>query len=99
MLNFDEDVNSVDDFLADLQEEPELSDKKWRFKERVRGLMNRHNLTTADAEEVVETVIRTKEVDKRCACGAVAQTFDPKDKRKIYCMRCWNARPQANNNR
>lgn len=89
MLNFDDDVNSVEDFLAELDEEPELTDKKWRFKERVNDLMKRHNLTRSDAEQITETVIRTKETDKRCACGQVAQVFDPKDKRKIYCGRCW----------
>lgn len=89
MLNFDDDVNSVEDFLADLEVEPELSDKKWRFKERVNDLMKHHNLTHSDANKCVETVIRTKETTKRCACGEVAQFFDPKDKRKIYCGKCW----------
>lgn len=89
MLNFDDDVDSVEDFLADFDAEPELTDKKWRFKARVNDLMNRHNFTRSDAEESVETVIRTKETDKRCACGEVADRFDPKDKRKIYCGHCW----------
>lgn len=92
MLNFDDDVDSVDDFLADLDAEPELTDKKYRFKERVNDLMKRHNLITSDAEECVETVIRTKETSKRCACGEVAQCFDPQDKRKIYCGACWKRR-------
>lgn len=92
MLNFDQDVESVEDFLAELDEEPELTDKKWRFRQRVNDLMNHHNLTRSDAEEAVETVIRTKETDKRCACGEVAQFFDPADKRKIYCGVCWVAR-------
>lgn len=89
MLNFDEDVNSIEDFLADFDGEPELTDKKWRFKARVNDLMNHHNFTRSDAEESVETVIRTKETDKRCACGEVAQHFDKQDKRKIYCGKCW----------
>lgn len=88
MLNFDDDVESVEDFLADFDDEPELSDKKWRFKARVNSLMQHHNLLRDDAEEVVETVIRTKETDKRCDCGEVAQMFDPKDRRKIYCGAC-----------
>ena len=89
MLEFDADVDSVEDFLAELDEEPELTDKKWRFKARVQSLMDHHNLTRSDAEEAIETVIRTKETDKRCACGEVAQFFDPADKRKIYCGPCW----------
>ena len=89
MLNFDDDVNSVDDFLADLEDEPELTDKRYRFKERVNSLMKRHNLIRDAAEEMVETVIRTKETDKRCACGAVAQHVDKKDQRKIYCGECY----------
>ena len=89
MLNFDDDVDSVEDFLADLEVEPELTDKKWRFKERVNSLMQHHNMTRGDAEQCVETVIRTKETDKRCACGEVAQFFDPSNKRLIYCGKCW----------
>jgi hypothetical protein len=88
MLNFDDDVNDVTYFLADLEVEPELTDKKWRFKQRVNDLMQHHNNTRSDAEEIIETVIRTKETDKRCACGEVAQMFDPADKRKIYCGKC-----------
>lgn len=88
MLNFDDDVNNIQDFLADFDDEPDLHDKKYRFKERVNGLMSRYNYTRENAEEVVETVIRTKETDKRCACGKVAQHFDPADKRKIYCGEC-----------
>lgn len=88
MLNFDEDVSSVDDFLADLDEEPELTDKKWRFKARVNDLMKRHNLLRADAELITETVIRTKETNKRCKCGEVAQFFDRANPRLIYCGRC-----------
>ena len=88
MLNFDDDVSSVEDFIADLDIEPELSDKKWRFKQRVNDLMQHHNNTRSDAEEMIETVIRTKETDKRCTCGEVAQMFDPADKRKIYCGTC-----------
>jgi len=89
-MNFDEDVNSLDDFLAD--DEPELTDKKWRFKDRVNQLMKLHNLTRDDATEAVETVIRTKETDKRCACGKVAQHFDPADRTKIYCGECWKGK-------
>lgn len=88
MLEFDADVNSVDDFLADLDYEPELTDKKWRFKERVNTLMKHHNMVRSDAEECVEIVIRTKETDKRCECGEVAQMFDPNNKRLIYCGNC-----------
>lgn len=88
MLNFDDDVNNVEDFLADFEIEPELTDKRYRFKERTNMLMKRHNFTKSDAEEIVETVIRTKETDKRCACGAVAQCFDKQDTRKIYCGVC-----------
>lgn len=55
-MNFDED-NCLDDFL----DEPELIDPKYRFKERVHRLMNMHNRTKKEAEEVVTTVIRTKE--------------------------------------
>lgn len=51
MLNFDDDVDSVEDFLADLEDEPELTDKKWRFKDRVNGMMKRHNFTKSEAEE------------------------------------------------
>jgi hypothetical protein len=89
MLNFDDDVESIDDFLVDLDVEPELTDKKWRFKERVNLLMKRHNRTRSEAEEIVETSIRTKETSKRCACGKVAQYFDPSNKRLIYCGACW----------
>lgn len=92
MLNFDDDVNSVEDFLADMEDEPELTDKKYRFKERVNLVMRRHNSLREDAEETVETVIRTKETTKRCACGGVAQFFDPQDKRKIYCGACWKGK-------
>ena len=60
MLNFDDDVESLDDFLDD---GPELSDPKYRFKERVNLLMKRHNRTKREAEEIVTTVIRTKEQD------------------------------------
>jgi len=88
MLNFDDDVNSVEDFLADMEEEPELTDKKWRFKDRVNQLIRSHNFVREDAEEIAETVIRTKETTKRCACGEVAQHFDKQDKRKIYCGNC-----------
>ena len=92
MLNFDDDVDSVEDFLADMEEEPELTDKKWRFKERVNLMMRRHNFVREDAEEIVETVIRTKETSKRCACGEVAQFFDPQNKRLIYCGPCWKGK-------
>jgi ribosomal protein S27AE len=95
MLNFDDDVDSVEDFLADMEDEPELTDKKWRFKERVTRLMNSHNLLRDDAEEVVETVIRTKETTKRCTCGEVAQYFDKQDKRRIYCGKCWETKIKA----
>lgn len=60
-MNFDEDVNSLDDFLND--DEPDLTDKKWRFKARVTRLMNQHNLTRESAEKVVKEVIKTKEND------------------------------------
>lgn len=88
-MNFDQDADNIEDLLADINEEPELTDKKWRFKDRVRLLMNRHNLLREDAEAITETVIRTKETDERCACGKVAQHFDKHDKKKIYCGECW----------
>lgn len=59
-MNFDQDAESLDDLLGDW-DEPDLTDKKWRFKARVSRLMNMHNLTRESAEEVVKTVIRTKE--------------------------------------
>lgn len=89
MMQFDQDVNSLEDFLAD--DEPELSDKKWRFKARVNSLMQHHNNTRESAEAMIETVIRTKETDKRCACGAVAQ-FVVKDTKEIVCGVCRVAR-------
>lgn len=82
-MNFD-----AENWFDQLDDEPELSDKQWRFKDRVNGLMRRHNLTRGDAEQVVETVIRTKETDKRCKCGDVAQYFD-KETKEIFCGDCW----------
>jgi hypothetical protein len=94
-MNFDDD-GFIDDYLSD--DEPELTDKKYRFKERVNDLMKRHNHTRAVAEEITETVIRTKETDKRCECGKVAQRFDPNNKHKIYCGECWQRRfPNVSN--
>ena len=55
-MNFD-----TDNWFEELDDEPELTDKKYRFKERVTRLMNTHNLLCEDAEEVVKTVIKTKE--------------------------------------
>jgi len=93
LLNFDADVNSVEDFLADLDEEVDLLAPKWRFKQQVNELMKAHpRLLREDAEQVVENVIRTKCTDKRCACGAVADLFDPNNRSQIYCGRCWYAR-------
>ena len=66
----------------------DLTEPKWRFEERVRSLMDRHNQTRLDAELMTETEIRTKETSKRCACGEVADVFDPKDKKNIYCGHC-----------
>lgn len=57
-MNFDQD-NTIEDFLAD--DEPDLHDKKYRFKARVTRLMQRHNLSREDAEDVVTTVVKTKE--------------------------------------
>lgn len=82
-MNFDSDVESFDDFLAD--EEPELTDPKYRFRERVTRLVNMHNLTRDEAKEIVTTVIRTKESDKRCKCGEVAQVVI---REEIYCGKC-----------
>jgi hypothetical protein len=102
MLDFDADVNSVEDFLADFEKEVDLTDKKWDFKRQVASLMKSHpRLLREDAENVVETVIRTKCTDKRCACGVVADLFDPNNRSQIYCGRCWYAKsgsyyPQPN---
>lgn len=49
--------------MDELDSEPELSDPKYRFKERVSRLMRMHNRTKKEAEEIVTTVIRTKEND------------------------------------
>lgn len=57
-MNFDSE-----NWMDELDSEPELSDPKYRFKERVNALMKRHNRTKAEAEEIVSTVIRTKERD------------------------------------
>jgi hypothetical protein len=57
-MNFDEDT---EDLLATFDDEPELSDPKYRFKERVNRLVKQHNRTLKEAEEIVTTVIRTKE--------------------------------------
>ncbi len=94
MLNFDQDVSSVEDFLVELDKiEVDLTDPKWRFKEKVKELMRMHpDRTRSEAEEIVETVIRTKCTDKRCACGEVAQVFDPSNRTQIYCGRCWYAK-------
>lgn len=81
-MNFDQDVESFDDYLTD--EEPELSDPKYRFKERSRKLMQTHNFTKAVAEECIKTVIYTK-CTKRCKCGEVAQFVLRGD---IYCYDC-----------
>ena len=82
-MNFDDDVESFDDFLAN--DEPELSDPKYRFKEQVRDLIKKHNCTKAEAEEVITTVIYTKYSDKRCKCGEVAQFVV---RGEIYCYDC-----------
>lgn len=60
MRSFDDDVESLDEFLDD---GPDLLDPKYRFKERVTRLMQRHNRTRKEAEETVTNVIRTKEQD------------------------------------
>jgi hypothetical protein len=88
MLDFDSDVNSVKDFLAELDEEVDLSDPKWNFKYHVKESMKK-GLTRSEAEESAETMIRTKCTNKRCACGEVAQFVEPKTK-SIHCGRCWN---------
>jgi hypothetical protein len=85
-MNFDQD-NTIDDFL----DEPELWDKGYRFKERVNALMQHHNMTREGAEGCIENVIRTKETDKRCTCGAVAQ-FVVKGTQEIVCGSCRKAR-------
>jgi hypothetical protein len=90
-MNFDMDADSVEDLLAGIEDEPELTDKKYRFKERVNSLMNHHNALREDAEAMVETVIRTKETSKRCACGEVAQ-FVVKHSKEIVCGTCRKAR-------
>lgn len=48
-------------FYDDIADEIDLQDPKYRFKERVMRLMNAHNRTQSEAEEIVQTVIRTKE--------------------------------------
>ena len=88
MFDFDAD-NGIEDFLSD--DEPELTDKRWRFKQRVNDLMKRHNHTREGAEAIVENVIRTKETDKNCACGKVAQ-FVVKATKEIVCGYCLEAR-------
>ena len=88
MSIFDAD-GIIEDFLAD--DEPDLHDKQWRFKARVNKLMQHHNSTREDAEAIVETVIRTKETDKRCTCGEVAQ-FVVKGTKEIVCGACRIAR-------
>ena len=86
MLDFDSDVNSVEDFLADLEDEIDLHLPKWRFKEQVKELIKAHpERTRSEAEQIVETVIRTKCTEKRCACGEVAQFFEGKE---IFCGKC-----------
>lgn len=86
-MNFDADVESFDDYLAD--DEPELSDPKYRFKERVNDLMKRHNnLNKREAEEVITEVIYTKGT-KRCKCGEVAQFVLRGD---IFCYDCYPER-------
>lgn len=93
-MNFDMDADSVEDLLAGMEDEPELTDKKWRFKARVNSLMQHHNLLREDAEEMVETVIRTKETDKHCACGEVADFFD-KATKIIICGKCKKQQPKG----
>jgi hypothetical protein len=97
MLNFDADVASVDDFLTQLEEEVDLAEKKWNYKYHVKEAMNK-GLTRSEAEESVETMIRTKFTDKRCECGEVAQVVDKADNNKIYCGRCWYAKTGRYNN-
>jgi hypothetical protein len=82
-MNFDEDVDSFDDYLAD--DWPELSDPKHRFKERVNQLMRQKNRTRTHAEEVITEVILTKCCGKFCKCGEVAQFVVG---RAIYCYDC-----------
>lgn len=55
-MNFD-----ADNWFEELDDEPELSDPKYRFKERVTRLMRQHNRTKKEAEEIVTTAIKTKE--------------------------------------
>lgn len=81
-MNFDEDIESFDDYLDD--DEPELTDPKYRFRERVNHLMKSHNRTRHEAEEVIKNVIYTKG-DKRCKCGEVAQWVVRGD---IFCYDC-----------
>ena len=87
MLTFDAD-NVIEDFLAS-EDEVDLTLKRWRFKERVNHLMQRNNLMRDAAEAMVETVIRTKETDSRCACGKVAQ-FVVRETKEIVCGVCRN---------
>ena len=87
-MNFDQD-NSIENFLED--DEPELWDKGYHFKERVNGLMLRYNMTREHAEGNVENVIRTKQTKKRCACGDVAD-FVVTDTKEIVCGKCRKAR-------
>lgn len=95
MMNFDADADSIEDLLAGLDDEPELTDKKYRFKERVNSLMQHHNLTRDDAESAVENVIRTKETSKRCACDQVADCV-VKSTKEIVCGLCRKKRGIAN---
>lgn len=82
MMDFDAD-GTLEDYLAD--DEPELSDPKYRFKERVHSLMQHHNISRREAEGMVTTVIFTKETNKRCGCGEVAQYVV---RGTIYCYNC-----------
>ena len=95
MMSFDCDADSIEDLLAGMEDEPELTDKKWRFKARVNSLMQHHNLLREDAEAVIENVIRTKETDKRCACGDVADVV-VKATKEIVCGECCKKRGIAN---
>ena len=96
MLSFDQDVNSIEDFLSD-EDLIDLTDPKWNFKYHVRESMKK-GLTRSEAEQSVEETIRTKFTNKRCKCGEVAQVFDPEDKPQIYCGRCWYAKTGRYNN-
>lgn len=84
-MNFDEDVDSFDDYLAEDWMDIELHDPKHRFKERVNQLMRQKNRTRSHAEEVITEVILTKSCGRFCKCGDVAQFVVG---REIYCYDC-----------